>query len=310
MRKNMNLLSVVALVAGLMILPMSQSQGMMMMGGMMPMMGGMAMPGTMYPSTMGQAWGGTMGPGYWRGGVNPYAYGYGNNPAYQGYANPYGYGQLDAASQKLMEKMGKETAALEALMSAKDPDKNKIMAKQKEISELRSKIEEQMMKSRLEGNAPGMANPQAMPYDPRFGVRGWGGPGFSWGGAMPGYSGAMPGYGGMYGGMGMGMGMMGMGMMGMGMPGYYMPGAYGQSSMGAGSDQMSAGSDSMGMGSASTSGPSMNDVAYLKARIASAEMALKALQAEKSPDPMELKSRTEELNQLRARLKEAGGQMK
>ncbi|MCG6973727.1 MAG: periplasmic heavy metal sensor [Desulfobacterales bacterium] len=162
----------------------------------------------------GGRWGGGHMMGYW--GAGPGYYGPYNN----GYTTLTSKQQEQLAdlnqkffneTQSLREKLWSKSSELNALLSETNPDTGKIDKVQKEISDLRAKLDEKAVNHQIEVR--------------KIAPDSWSGNGYGYGPMMGGYG---MGYG--MGRYGMGYGMGGYGMMGMGygMGGYgmgYGPGA-------------------------------------------------------------------------------------
>jgi Spy/CpxP family protein refolding chaperone len=129
-----------------------------------------------YAQWGGYGWGmprGMMGGGW--------GYGHMMGPGYYGGHMGYGPQSYSKESQEKIEKFYGETQGLrqelrqryfelESLLRQKTPDENKVLAKQKEISQLRAQLDEKELKFQLENRN-------------LAGTGGWycGGPGMGWG---------------------------------------------------------------------------------------------------------------------------------
>jgi hypothetical protein len=178
--------------------PAVEGQGMRggMMGGMMG--GGMMGPAWGRGAWMGPGWLGYGQPGYGYPGYGQPGYGY-----QSGYGQPApqpGVAHLSEETKELREKIDKKLRELEAMMGKEKPDKEKILAANRELLDLQSRLEQKALEHRLEN--PQQAAP--MPH-----------------GSMPPYGYGYGGYPGWAGGM-MG-GMMGGGMCPCNSWGYYNP---------------------------------------------------------------------------------------
>jgi len=147
-----------------------------------PAAGGMGMGG-MGMGGMGMGWGrgAWMGPGYWAyGGYSPYGvpgYGYG---AVQPTGTMEGQSERISELQKAVEAKYKE---MEALLSVPKPDKDKVMAKQRELSQLEAQLRDEQ--SQAAAHVPGAygGNPQGYGYGYGYpGMYGMGANSAMWGG--------------------------------------------------------------------------------------------------------------------------------
>ncbi|MBI4773184.1 MAG: hypothetical protein HY788_03205 [Deltaproteobacteria bacterium] len=201
MRLGTRMIIGLAAIMGL-ILVGTLADAQMMMGRGMMGMGGM----------MGPAWGsgGMMGPGYWGSGgymYGPYGQGYGY-PSMEGYESE----DMDKETLGMVKELDEQARKLEELLAVEKPDKDKVMAQQKKLSELRAKLEEKELEERLKPRPGGSASAYGPPgYGYGYGAPGWG----RWGGWGGGFGrGSMAGPGSsrwgydprMYGGYGMGPG--------------------------------------------------------------------------------------------------------
>jgi zinc resistance-associated protein len=176
-----------------------------------------------YAHGSGRDWGGGWGYGYMMGpgmmgpGMMGPGYGYGGQmmgPGYrgQGYGRGgyYGGNQQQAdkwdkfydETRNLRQELRQKYLEMDDLLSQKNPDQSKVLAKQKEISQLQAQLEEKELQFRLnnrDADDPGWGRYGMMGY-------GWGhgymmGPGYGYYGHMmgPGYGGQRYGRGEYYG---------------------------------------------------------------------------------------------------------------